>query len=223
MNVIYSFVVFYFLVENIKINFLYLFFFYSDDLFSLPYAPGKTLLCGASYISLECAGFLHGLGYDTTIMVRSIFLRGFDQEMANKVGDYIQEIGVKVLKQYNLVKVSIYFICLFVYGCVKQEYKPINQEGICTYKNVLFHMIAIAWIVITIWKQHYYNVNVEFVDDVFQISVSRMFWNELKLLIDCLVWKTWRRNTRKDPCDVQKCRRQNWKWRIRHSCIGYWS
>ena len=30
----------------------------SDDLFSLPYAPGKTLLVGASYIALECAGFL---------------------------------------------------------------------------------------------------------------------------------------------------------------------
>lgn len=76
----------------------------SDDIFSLPYAPGKTLFCGASYISLECAGFLHGLGYDTTVMVRSIFLRGFDQEMANKVADYMQETGIKFLKKYNLVK-----------------------------------------------------------------------------------------------------------------------
>lgn len=41
----------------------------SDDIFSLPHAPGKTLLVGASYISLECAGFLAGLGYDTTVMV----------------------------------------------------------------------------------------------------------------------------------------------------------
>ncbi len=38
----------------------------SDDLFSLPKSPGKTLLVGASYIALECAGFLHGL-------VRSLF------------------------------------------------------------------------------------------------------------------------------------------------------
>jgi len=28
----------------------------------------------------------HGLGCNTTIMVRSIFLRGFDQQLANKVG-----------------------------------------------------------------------------------------------------------------------------------------
>lgn len=50
----------------------------SDDLFSLKNAPGKTLVVGASYVALECAGFLNALGYDTTVMVRSILLRGFD-------------------------------------------------------------------------------------------------------------------------------------------------
>ena len=54
----------------------------SDDLFSLPHNPGKTLLVGASYIALECAGFLRGVGVDSTVMVRSILLRGFDQQMA---------------------------------------------------------------------------------------------------------------------------------------------
>merc|ERR1719204_1458765 len=44
----------------------------SDDIFSLPYNPGKTLMVGASYISLETGGFLHGIGQDVTIMVRSI-------------------------------------------------------------------------------------------------------------------------------------------------------
>lgn len=71
----------------------------SDDLFSLSYSPGKTLLVGASYISLECAGFLKGLGYDVTVMVRSIFLRGFDQQMANKIGDYMEEHGVNMIKE----------------------------------------------------------------------------------------------------------------------------
>ena len=41
----------------------------SDDIFSLPHPPGKTLLVGASYIALECAGFLAGLGVDATVMV----------------------------------------------------------------------------------------------------------------------------------------------------------
>ena len=50
----------------------------SDDIFSYNKPPGKTLVVGASYVALECAGFLTAFGYDTTIMVRSILLRGFD-------------------------------------------------------------------------------------------------------------------------------------------------
>lgn len=30
-------------------------------------------------VSLECAGFLTGIGLDTTVMMRSVPLRGFDQ------------------------------------------------------------------------------------------------------------------------------------------------
>lgn len=30
-------------------------------------------------VALECAGFLTGLGFDTSLMMRSIPLRGFDQ------------------------------------------------------------------------------------------------------------------------------------------------
>ena len=62
----------------------------SDDIFSLPHSPGKTLLVGASYIALECAGFLAALGCDTSVMVRSILLRGFDQQMASKIGEYME-------------------------------------------------------------------------------------------------------------------------------------
>jgi thioredoxin reductase (NADPH) len=71
----------------------------SDDIFSLPHAPGKTLLIGASYIALECAGFLKGLGFDVTVMVRSIFLRGFDQQMANKIGEYMEEHGINMIRE----------------------------------------------------------------------------------------------------------------------------
>ncbi|CAG9819279.1 unnamed protein product [Phaedon cochleariae] len=71
----------------------------SDDIFSLPHAPGKTLVVGAGYIGLECAGFLNGLGYDATVMIRSIVLRGFDQQMANIVKAEMQDKGVKFLMQ----------------------------------------------------------------------------------------------------------------------------
>lgn len=67
----------------------------SDDIFALEKSPGKTLCVGASYISLECAGFLAGLGYDTTVAVRSILLRGFDRECADKIGSYMEDHGVK--------------------------------------------------------------------------------------------------------------------------------
>ena len=70
----------------------------SDDIFSLPKSPGKTLCVGASYISLECAGFLAGLGYDTTVAVRSILLRGFDRECADKIGAFMEDHGVKFVK-----------------------------------------------------------------------------------------------------------------------------
>uniref|UniRef100_A0A674MDH2 thioredoxin-disulfide reductase (NADPH) n=2 Tax=Takifugu rubripes TaxID=31033 RepID=A0A674MDH2_TAKRU len=79
----------------------------SDDLFSLPYCPGKTLVIGASYVALECGGFLAGLGLDVTVMVRSILLRGFDQDMANRAGEYMEEHGVKFLREYWVLVLKV--------------------------------------------------------------------------------------------------------------------
>jgi len=67
----------------------------SDDIFALESNPGKTLCVGASYISLECAGFLAGFGIDVTVAVRSILLRGFDRECADKIGAFMEDHGVK--------------------------------------------------------------------------------------------------------------------------------
>uniref|UniRef100_U3I3P4 thioredoxin-disulfide reductase (NADPH) n=1 Tax=Anas platyrhynchos platyrhynchos TaxID=8840 RepID=U3I3P4_ANAPP len=78
----------------------------SDDLFWLKESPGKTLVVGASYISLECAGFLTGIGLDTTVMMRSIPLRGFDQQMASLVTEYMESYGTKFLKKCIPTKVE---------------------------------------------------------------------------------------------------------------------
>ncbi|XP_075430704.1 thioredoxin reductase 3 [Ascaphus truei] len=78
----------------------------SDDLFSMSWCPGKTLVVGASYVALECAGFLAGIGLDVTVMVRSIFLRGFDQEMAERAGTYMESHGVKFIKKFVPVSVE---------------------------------------------------------------------------------------------------------------------
>ncbi|XP_049695272.1 thioredoxin reductase 2, mitochondrial isoform X2 [Helicoverpa armigera] len=67
----------------------------SDDIFSLSHPPGKTLIVGAGYIGLECAGFLNSLGYPATVLIRSVPLRGFDQQMARMVTNEMQERGVK--------------------------------------------------------------------------------------------------------------------------------
>jgi len=69
----------------------------SDDIFWKQDAPGKTLCIGASYISLECAGFLNEMGYDTSVMVRSILLRGFDREFSNAAGSFMEHTGVKFI------------------------------------------------------------------------------------------------------------------------------
>jgi thioredoxin reductase (NADPH) len=95
----------------------------SDDIFSLAKAPGKTLVIGASYIALECAGFLNALGYDTTVMVRSILLRGFDQDMAGRIGEYMTKRGTR-----------------FIYSAIPISFTKNQETGkiICEYKDLDF-------------------------------------------------------------------------------------
>jgi len=42
---------------------------------------------------------LAAMGHDTTVMVRSILLRGFDQQIANKIGKYMEEHGVNFVRE----------------------------------------------------------------------------------------------------------------------------
>ena len=67
----------------------------SDDIFSLKKSPGKSLVVGASYIALECAGFLNELGFPTTVAVRSILLRGFDRQCSEKIGQLMEAEGTR--------------------------------------------------------------------------------------------------------------------------------
>ena len=90
----------------------------SDDIFSLKTSPGKTLVVGASYIALECAGFLAGCGFDVTVMVRSILLRGFDRDCCERIGKDLEEKGVK-----------------FIYGCVPSSIKADGDSKVVTWVN----------------------------------------------------------------------------------------
>ncbi|KFV76857.1 hypothetical protein N308_04245, partial [Struthio camelus australis] len=80
----------------------------SDDLFWLKESPGKTkgALKYVQNVSLECAGFLTGIGLDTTVMMRSIPLRGFDQQMSSLVTEHMESYGTKFLKKCIPTKVE---------------------------------------------------------------------------------------------------------------------
>lgn len=106
----------------------------SDDMFSLKKAPGKTLVVGASYIALECAGFLAAFGYDTTVMVRSILLRGFDQDIANKIGDYMANNHTKFIHQAVPSKLEK----PDADGKIKVTYVQDGEEKTEEYDTVLF-------------------------------------------------------------------------------------
>jgi len=69
----------------------------SDDIFYSSKPPGKTLVIGGGYIAMECAGFLTGMGYPTTVAVRSRPLRTFDNQVADKIQSVMHEMGTNFL------------------------------------------------------------------------------------------------------------------------------
>lgn len=68
----------------------------SDDIFFVKEPLQKTLVIGGSYIALETAGFLAGLGGDVTLSVRSAMLKSFDLECVLKVALSLKHVGVKI-------------------------------------------------------------------------------------------------------------------------------
>ncbi|CAH0555743.1 unnamed protein product [Brassicogethes aeneus] len=106
----------------------------SDDIFSLQKEPGRTLVVGAGYIGLECAGFLKGLGYDATVMVRSVVLRGFDQQMAHIVTAAMQDRGVNFLFKCKPKKIE-----KLDNGQLKATWvNEVNEEFTDVFDTVLF-------------------------------------------------------------------------------------
>mmetsp|Transcript_39894 Transcript_39894/g.63970 ORF Transcript_39894/g.63970 Transcript_39894/m.63970 type:complete len:513 (-) Transcript_39894:414-1952(-) len=90
----------------------------SDDIFSMQEEPGSCLVIGASYVALECAGFLTQMGYPTTVMARSdVFLRGFDRGMAREVVEHMAHSGTRFLTNTTPTEV------------VKSQPQELKQEG----------------------------------------------------------------------------------------------
>ena len=57
----------------------------SDDIFWTHDPPLNTLIIGGSYIAIELASIVASFGFPVTIMIRTIPLRGFDEECAEMV------------------------------------------------------------------------------------------------------------------------------------------
>ncbi|KAI6243378.1 hypothetical protein M3Y99_00132400 [Aphelenchoides fujianensis] len=69
----------------------------SDDLFSLTYNPGRTLCIGDSFVSLEIASFLASLGNEVTVLLRGARIRGFDEDVAERIQKHLCASGVRFL------------------------------------------------------------------------------------------------------------------------------
>ncbi|SJK86114.1 thioredoxin reductase (NADPH) [Babesia microti strain RI] len=102
----------------------------SDDLFYLNNDPGKTLVVGASYVALECAGFLTGMGYHVTVAVRSIVLRGFDRQCSEKVANLMENTGTHF--KYGILPINI------VKECDGKLKVVFSDNSIDTFDTVLY-------------------------------------------------------------------------------------
>jgi len=80
----------------------------SDDIFSLDDIPRRPLVVGGGYVALEIAGFLGGLGFDTTLAIRSEALRGkgFDRQSVAKVLELMRERGIEVLSKTRFDEIA---------------------------------------------------------------------------------------------------------------------
>ncbi len=80
----------------------------SDGFFALEKQPKKVAVIGAGYIAVELAGVLHGLGSDTTLMVRKDSpLRNFDPLLTQTLVDYINtQQGLTLLTHHIPCKLT---------------------------------------------------------------------------------------------------------------------
>jgi glutathione reductase (NADPH) len=74
----------------------------SDGFFELEQQPKKVAVLGAGYIAVELAGVFHGLGTDTTLLVRGErALRTFDATISAHLDASMKKSGTSALKHHR--------------------------------------------------------------------------------------------------------------------------
>jgi glutathione reductase (NADPH) len=69
----------------------------SNEAFHLQRLPRRVVLVGGGYIAVEFASIFHGLGVETTLAYRGKrLLRGFDQEIGERLGEEMAAKGVRI-------------------------------------------------------------------------------------------------------------------------------
>jgi glutathione reductase (NADPH) len=69
----------------------------SNEAFHLERLPRRAIVVGGGYIAVEFASIFHGLGVDTTLAYRRRrLLRGFDDELGERLGEEMAAKGLKI-------------------------------------------------------------------------------------------------------------------------------
>jgi thioredoxin reductase (NADPH) len=90
---------------------------------------------------LECAGFLAGLGYETSLMIRSRPLKYFDEDLAELViNQMATDEGVKVLRDCEPISIGRLPASSTDDDMLKLTYKEINTGIVkeATLNSILF-------------------------------------------------------------------------------------
>ena len=87
----------------------------SNEIFHLEALPKRMLIVGGGYIACEFAGILNGLGVDAHLWYRGTkVLRGFDGEARDVISQGMQERGVTIVTETNIVRIDKSGGCLQV-------------------------------------------------------------------------------------------------------------
>ncbi len=79
----------------------------SNEAFYLDELPRRVLIVGGGYIAVEFAGIFHGYGSKVTQLYRGdLFLRGFDEDVRQHLGDQMRKQGVDLRFNTNIVSVE---------------------------------------------------------------------------------------------------------------------
>ncbi len=81
--------------------------FDSDAAFYLPELPKKIIVQGGGYIAVEFASIFNGLGCEVELLYRGPkFLRGFDEEVRDKVAIELEKSGIVLSFNTDIVKIE---------------------------------------------------------------------------------------------------------------------